>query len=122
MHPCSLRGPLHVVATTETGQTLANPNTVEVPQPLVLSGQAPAPPQPATANTLAASILLSSTDYAGNCNGTVTYPRAWSVIFPDGSELIAPVSTRHSVGPPIIVCDRRVGVGPASFTGWQQPS
>lgn len=120
-HPCSLRGPLQVVATTAAGQALAVPNAVPVAQPLVLSGQAPPPPHPATPATLSASILLSSTDYAGNCTGTLTYPRAWRVSFPDGSELIAPVSTSHSTGPPIIVCDHRVGVGPVAFTGWQAP-
>jgi len=117
--PCTLLGPLEVTAVDHLGQPLTVTDTVPTPQPLVLSPLSPVPSRPSQPSTLAADLLLASTDYAGNCSGRTAHPSAWLVTLPDHSQLTAPVANQAENNAPVIVCSHRVTVGPVSFAGWQ---
>jgi hypothetical protein len=120
-HPCTLFGPLEVTAAGHLGRPLAVTDRAPVTQPLVLSALSPGPARPARPGTLAATVLLTSTDYAGNCNGAISHPREWKIRLPGGSALlVAAAGPAHA--PPVIVCARRVGAGPVTFTGWYRSS
>jgi Protein of unknown function (DUF4232)/PASTA domain len=119
--PCTLSGPLRVTPTDEHGRALAATDTILVPQPLVLSADSPDPSDLAEPDTLAASVLLSSTDYSGNCTGPVGHPQDWQVTLPDRSQLVIPAPSQSSSFPPVIICADQVSAGPVSFVGWQAP-
>jgi hypothetical protein len=119
--PCTLTGPLRVTPMDEHGRALAATDTIPVPQPLVLSANSPDPSELAEPDTLAASVLLSSTDYAGNCTGPVGHPQDWEVTLPDRSQLMVSAPSQSSSFPPVIICAEQVSAGPVSFVGWQAP-
>ena len=117
--PCTLLGPLEVTAVlTELGQPLAVTKSVPVPQPIVLSALSPVPSQRAQPSTLAADVLLASTDYAGNCPGPVGHASEWLITLPDHSQLAVPAAGQVGNFAPIIVCGHEVPVASVSFTGW----
>jgi Protein of unknown function (DUF4232) len=104
---CSLRGRLRVSALGSTGQQLSK-NTVAVRGAangqLVLS-----------AHGLTAVIELSSSNFAGNCTGSVAVPTRWRLQL-SGSALSIRNTARHD-NPRTIICSGKVGLGPATLPG-----
>jgi Protein of unknown function (DUF4232) len=124
---CTLQGPLRVTALDSDGSSLAS-NVISVKgtalAPFVLTAAATAR-SAYDGSALVAETFLSSTDYAGNCTGPAPRPASWRIDLlgrQTGDTGIvatpyAPKRLRGTGGPPIIVCDGKVGAGPATLPG-----